>query len=1012
MSERMQGTGSPGNPPDRSLGARAGIALLLLASLLLPASPSLARFPDASLQGAQQSTTEELVQQLEQVTAGQVRIAYHAQTGKVRFLGTSLEQPIPQAEGLRAGASPEQAARRFLDQYGALFGLTDQAQELETMRLRTRDQERSFVRFQQVFQGVPVLAGELIVQTDAGRNVISASGEILPELALDASPAVDAAQAQARALDLVARGYGLPTDGLVAGQPELWIYNPILLKRGPDLDLLVWRIEVRATGLAPVHELVLVDAQTGIVALHFNQIDSARDRDVYDNENNRAAGLPGLGPVRQEGDLPTGIADVDLAYDYSGDTYDFYANVHGRDSLDDAGMTLISTVRYCPIDPTADCPYPNAFWNGQQMVYGEGYAAADDVVGHELTHGVTSHESNLFYYMQSGAISESLSDIWGEFVDLTNGAGNDSPTVRWLMGEDLTGGAGRSMSHPPLFGDPDMMSSSDYVCGEPDNGGVHSNSGIGNKAAYLMVDGGSFNDQTVAGIGIDKAATIWYEVQTNLLTSGGDYQDLSDNLQQACTDLVGTAGITAFDCQQVAKAVQAVEMDQQPSACPATEVASCPDVARTDLWFDDMEAPASGNWAHSALSGTDHWYYPQTANPFGFDATYTTSGQYNIWGYDQNAVADYLMAMTADVDIPSGGHPYLQFNHAFAFDDYLATKYDGGVLEYSTNGGANWQDAGSLSIANGYNGAISTGEGNPLGGRPAFVGESNGYRSSRVDLSSLAGQSVRFRFRIGSTDNFDAYGWFLDDVHFYSCAGSLTWRTYLPVVIRNWPPPETLPPTADACVLSGAPGANFSTQEDMWVGYDHCYGAGAARSLVKFDTSSVPAGTAITSATLYLYLANSCDMGERTHQVTIHRITGPWGYGSVTWNNQPGTAGPYGSAWIPSRSWGWYGFDVTALVQGWINGSFPDYGLMVRSNESSGNDSARLGFYTLNAGPEVQPVIQIIYPGRSSKVVLPEPVSFEPSDCEPALANSVQSALEGDRSGIAPFTEQAVCSSD
>jgi len=161
-------------------------------------------------------------------------------------------------------------------------------------------------------------------------------------------------------------------------------------------------MDVEPTDLSPIRELVLVDAHLGVVPLHFNQIDAARNRLVYGNQNNPAYGLPGNGPVRTEGQPPTGITDVDNAYDYAGDTYDFYWNTHGRDSLDNTGVDLISTVRYCP--NSTYCPYQNAFWNGYQMVYGEGFPAADDVVGHEMTHGVTSHESNLFYYMQSGAI--------------------------------------------------------------------------------------------------------------------------------------------------------------------------------------------------------------------------------------------------------------------------------------------------------------------------------------------------------------------------------------------------------------------------------------------------------------------------------------------------------------------------------------------------------------------------------------------------------------------------------
>ena len=159
------------------------------------------------------------------------------------------------------------------------------------------------------------------------------------------------------------------------------------------------------------------------------------------------------------------------------------------------------------------------------MVYGDAYsfALADDVVAHELTHGVTKYESNLFYYYQSGAINESFSDVFGEYYDQSNRLGNDDPSVKWLIGEDISDlGAIRNMSDPNAFDNPDKMSSPNYYKDDGDNGGVHYNSGINNKATYLMVDGGTFNNVTVTGLGITKVAKIYYEVQTHLLTSGAD----------------------------------------------------------------------------------------------------------------------------------------------------------------------------------------------------------------------------------------------------------------------------------------------------------------------------------------------------------------------------------------------------------------------------------------------------------------------------------------------------------
>jgi Zn-dependent metalloprotease len=128
---------------------------------------------------------------------------------------------------------------------------------------------------------------------------------------------------------------------------------------------------------------------------------------------------------------------------YAGETYDFYATRFGRDSLDDDGLQLTSTVDYC--DPTRPCPFENAFWDGSLMVYGDTYASADDVVGHELTHGVTDFSAHLFYYYQSGAINESLSDVMGEFIDQTTRARQRPAAREVAVGEDLPIGAIRNM---------------------------------------------------------------------------------------------------------------------------------------------------------------------------------------------------------------------------------------------------------------------------------------------------------------------------------------------------------------------------------------------------------------------------------------------------------------------------------------------------------------------------------------------------------------------------------------
>ena len=207
--------------------------------------------------------------------------------------------------------------------------------------------------------------------------------------------------------------------------------------------------------------------------------------------------------------------------------------------------------------------YRNAFWDIglEQMAFGDGAAQTDDVVAHEITHGVTQHTANLFYLKQSGALNESFSDIFGETIDLTNGAGNDTPSVRWLASEDWTGvGPFRNMMDPRAMGSPGKISDPELACGDEDNGGVHTNSGILNHAYALAVDGGTYNGRTIVGVGFEKAGRVMYRALTTYLTRTSDFQDADSSIRQSCADLVGSAGLTAADCVEVGRALDAVEL--------------------------------------------------------------------------------------------------------------------------------------------------------------------------------------------------------------------------------------------------------------------------------------------------------------------------------------------------------------------------------------------------------------------------------------------------------------------
>lgn len=228
--------------------------------------------------------------------------------------------------------------------------------------------------------------------------------------------------------------------------------------------------------------------------------------------------LPGT-LKRDEGAASTGDAAVDEAYDGLGGTFDLFWDVFGRDSIDGNGMGLLATVHY-------GNKYNNAFWNGTQMVFGDGdgsifnrFTIAPDVEGHELTHGVTGATAGLEYHDQPGALNESVSDCFGSMVKQRM-KGHSSAQADWLIGQGLlatgiNGVALRSMKAPgtayddPKLGkDPQPDHMSKFVNTTSDNGGVHINSGIPNRAFYLAAVALGNNSW-------DRAGPIWYKTLTD-----------------------------------------------------------------------------------------------------------------------------------------------------------------------------------------------------------------------------------------------------------------------------------------------------------------------------------------------------------------------------------------------------------------------------------------------------------------------------------------------------------------
>ena len=282
---------------------------------------------------------------------------------------------------------------------------------------------------------------------------------------------------------------------------------------------------------------------TGLMSSMFSVSDKLY-RTIFNAENTED--LPGT-LIRSEGQRSVGGKTVSEAYKYSGATYDFYRKIFDRHSIDTRGMKLDSTVHYGE-------NYNNAFWNGTQMVYGDGdgeifqrFTKSIDVIGHELTHGVTQYEAALEYSGQAGALNESLSDVFGSLIK-QHSLQQKADKADWLIGAGLftrkvDGAALRSMKEPgtayndPTIGkDPQPGHMKDFVNTTSDNGGVHINSGIPNRAFYLAAI-------ELGGYAWEKAGKIWYIALTEKLRERSTFQNAANITVEVAGTLYGKSSL-------------------------------------------------------------------------------------------------------------------------------------------------------------------------------------------------------------------------------------------------------------------------------------------------------------------------------------------------------------------------------------------------------------------------------------------------------------------------------------
>ncbi|HEX8679791.1 MAG TPA: M4 family metallopeptidase, partial [Chthoniobacterales bacterium] len=661
-------------------------------------------------------------------------------------------------------------------------------------------------------------------------GITAVNGNYIPGVALNTTPAVSSDVAGETALATLRKG---ASDAAVSVRSsELAIYPAGLAEGRAVVSRLAYAVEV-AGGKAP--EQVWVDAHNGAVLARIPLHHSVLNRRIYspdyDPEN------PELFLQRKEGDAPHPTPFVNNLYDFAGQTYNFYASAFGRDSYDAAGHTMISVYLI-----NQQCP--NAYWNGESTNYCPAFDA-DDVVSHEWSHAYTQFTHGLIYAYQSGALNESYSDIFGEAVDLLNGAdgiggtNNSKPFPegqRWLVGEDLGEEAQqlllRDMYDPDRLSDPGKVSSPNYACGNSDGGGVHTNSGVPNHAFALIVDGtqykpaapeinqaaGTYNGQTVTGIGLTKASAIYYRAESVYQTPSTFFAQHDTAVQQSCTDLIGvglkdptttsatgansSAVITANDCQQVAKAMLAVEMSMTPPCNfgPVLSAAPAPLCAGVTPFFSEDWETGEDGWTKTSMgfaTGLVDWeqqpsknntrFFKLTTNlPGGRTGTAAFAPDPKV-GQEGGGTCmpggDYSGSHTLDspqITIPAGASAPL-----LVFDHYIAAEagVDGGQVEISTDNGMNWtlvpKSAYVFNAPNNvYNEAAPVG--NNTGPNPseeAWSGFNVGvatlgnWGTTVANLSGLVqpGGTVRIRFTWSQDGCNGVEGWYVDNIKLVTC---------------------------------------------------------------------------------------------------------------------------------------------------------------------------------------------------------------------------------------------------
>jgi Zn-dependent metalloprotease len=537
-----------------------------------------------------------------------LRVVINPATGLPSSISGLAPQPGSASLGAARGGGEltEEETRRAVENYFGQGGLgsmfpTKNKKATQQYVGRRKDPDfpdRYIAEVEQRVDGVPVFGSSAKLTVERSLGVTKYSGTPSSVALDDTKPQVDEAAAiaaaRAKLTDVIrsapdaSRAFPLSPDPAKAeAKSQLVVFDPALIGRAKKGGTrLAYMVSIDAFR-------IFVDAKTGEAFYYYRDQPSGMLRRVYDLANTTT--FPGTKGIDEETrERAEGLSpEAELAFRNAGAVRDYFFLYFGRDGYDDndgsgplGGSTLEAYVRhgktqnaYWCTSKSYDCP------KGNVMVYGPGYASAIDIVAHEMTHGIIAHEKNLLYLNEPGAVNESLADIFGTLIELdARGTGGN-----WLIGESSPGfsitSPLRSLADPNLRdangksmfnrsakfslgnrGQPDhyseVLTEDDQQCGSTaynDNGCVHFNSGILNKFAYLISEGGTHRGVAVKGLGHYKLARITYRAMTAGMNQSSGLMEAANAFAESCFELANAklGGLTTSDCNEVGAAQQA-----------------------------------------------------------------------------------------------------------------------------------------------------------------------------------------------------------------------------------------------------------------------------------------------------------------------------------------------------------------------------------------------------------------------------------------------------------------------